>query len=53
MNTNLEEAVPDQRHEELVAVLLTHQRRILGRVHAREVKHGHVGLPVVVDGKVQ
>lgn len=53
MSTHLEQAVPDQRHEQLVAVLLAHQRRVLRGVHAREVEHRHVRLPVVVDGKVQ
>lgn len=32
---------------------LAHHGGVLRGVHAGEVEHGHVGLPVVVDGKVQ
>lgn len=51
--THLKEAVPNQGHEELVPVQLPHQGSILRGVHAGEVEHGHIGLPIVVDGKVQ
>lgn len=49
----LQEAVPHQRHQQLVPVLLPDQGGVLRGVHAGEVKHGHVRLPVVVKGKVQ
>lgn len=53
LSTHLQKAVPHQGHQQLVATVLPHQGRVLGGVHAREVEHGHVGLPVVVDGEVQ
>ena len=37
----------------MAPVALTHDRRVLRRVHAGEVEHGHVRLPVVVGGVVQ
>lgn len=52
-HSHLQEAVPHQSHQQLVPVVLPHQGRILGGIHAREVEHGHVRLPVVVDGEVQ
>ena len=34
-------------------MFLPDQSGVLRRVHAGEVKHGHVRLPVVVDGEVE
>lgn len=51
--SNLQQAVADQRHQEVVAVALAHHGGVFRSVHAGEVEHGHVGLAVVVDGEVQ
>lgn len=51
--SDLQQAVADQRHQEVVAVALAHHGGVFRSVHAGEVEHGHVGLAVVVDGKVQ
>lgn len=40
----LHEAVANQTHQQLLPPPLFDQRRVLSAVHAREVKHGHVGL---------
>jgi len=37
----------------MAAVTLAHHGGVLGRVHAGEVEHGHVRLPIVVHGEVQ
>lgn len=50
---HLQQAVADQRHQEVVAVALAHHGSVFRSVHTGEVEHGHVRLPVVVDGKVQ
>lgn len=51
--SNLQQAVAHQRHQEVVAAALAHHGSVVRRIHAGEVKHGNVGLAVVVDGKVQ
>lgn len=51
--SNLQQAVADQRHQQIVAVALAHHGGVFRGVHAGEVEHGHVGLAVVVNGKVQ
>lgn len=50
---HLQQAVADQRHQEVVALALAHHGGVFGSVHTGEVEHGHIRLPVVVDGKVQ
>ena len=50
---DLQQTIAHQGHHKLVSVLLPDQGGVLGGVHARDVKHGHVGLTVVVDGVVQ
>ena len=50
---HLQQTVANQRHQQVVSVPLTHHRCVLRRVHAGEVKHGHVRLPIVVGGVVQ
>lgn len=51
--SHLQKAVSNQSYKQLVAVALAHQCRIFRGVHAREVKHGHIRLPVMVDCEVQ
>lgn len=50
---HLQQAVTDQRHQEVVAPALAHHGGVFRSVHTGEVEHGHIRLPVVVDGKVQ
>lgn len=50
---DLEQTVAHQGHHQLMPTLLPDQGGVLWGVHAREVKHGYIGLPVVVDGVVQ
>lgn len=51
--THLQQAVANQRHQEVVALALAHHGGVFRSVHTGEVKHGHIRLPIVVDGKVQ
>lgn len=51
--SHLQKAVSNQSYEQLVAIALAHQRGIFRGIHAREVKHGHVRLPIMINGKVQ
>lgn len=36
-----------------MSILLPHQGGVLGGVHTSEVKHGHIRLPIMIDGKIQ
>lgn len=49
----LKQTVAHQGNQQLVSVPLPDQGSVLWGVHTREVKHGHVGLTVVVNGVVQ
>lgn len=49
----LKQTVSHQGDQQLLSVFLPDQGGVLWSVHAGEVKHGHVWLPVVVDGVVQ
>lgn len=51
--SHLQQTVTHKRHQQFVTMPLAHHGGILWRIHAGEVKHGYVGLAVVVDGKVQ
>lgn len=53
MCPHLEETIAHQGDHQLMPVLLPDQGGVLRGVHAGEVKHGHIGLAVVVDGVVQ
>lgn len=50
---HLQQTVPNESHQQLVAEPLPDQGGVLRGVHAGEVKHGHVRLPAVVGGVVQ
>lgn len=50
---HLQQAVSHKCNQKLVAIALAHHGGILWGIHAGEVEHGYVRLPIVVDGKVQ
>lgn len=51
--TNLNQAISNQSHQQFVASALSDKRGVLGPLHAREVKDGHVRLAGVVLSKLQ
>ena len=49
----LEQAIPNEAHEQPVAANLVGAAGVLGSEHRGEVEHGHVRVSVVVNCKVQ
>lgn len=49
----LQQAVPDNCDREFVTMPLQGSTGIFCRKHGREVKHGNIGLAVVIDSVVQ